>query len=282
MIEVNRLNFSYTNKPFITDVTFSVKAGEIFGLLGPSGAGKSTLQKLMCGLLTGYKGSVRVMDTEVKERKNSFYEHIGIDFEFPALYEKLTARQNLEFFGSLYSIKLRNIDELLACVELSNDGDKKVSDFSKGMKSRLGFIRALINDPQILFLDEPTAGLDPTNARMMKDVIIKEKKKGKSVILTTHNMADATELCDRVAFIVNGKIAAMDTPHALTMLGGGGKLRYTWLDDGREQSAECLLDKTGKDLRLKELIALGKLLTVHSCEPSLGDVFMDVTGRTLV
>lgn len=282
MIEIKNLTFSYTRQPFITDMTFSVDQGEIFGFLGPSGAGKSTLQKILTGLLPQYGGSVKVFGKEVKRQGKDFYERIGIDFEFPTLYEKLTARQNLAFFGSLYEKPPQDVEGLLASVELGCDGDKKVSDYSKGMKGRLGFLRALINDPDILFLDEPTSGLDPANARLMKNVILAEKARGKTVILTTHNMVDAQELCDRVAFIVSGRIAALDTPHALVMGKGAASLTYSWMEDGRERTRECLLTETGKDQQLQTLIRDGRLLTIHSAEPDLSDIFMEVTGRPLL
>lgn len=281
MIEINDLSFSYTKQPFIENMSFSVKQGEILGFLGPSGAGKSTLQKILTGQLPNYSGGVRVFGQEVSAHGRDFYERIGIDFEFPTLYEKLTARENLAFFASLYAPPLRNIDELLAGVELSHDADKKVSEYSKGMKSRLGFLRALINDPDILFLDEPTSGLDPANSRLMKRMILDEKERGKTVILTTHNMQDAQELCDHVAFIVNGSIAALDTPHALILKRGAASLRYSWLEDGTEMSGECALDGTGADERLKKLISESRLITAHSAEPNLGDIFMELTGRSL-
>ena len=208
MIEVKDLQFSYNKNEFIKEINFKVEKGMIFGFLGPSGAGKSTLQKILTGLITNYKGHAIVNGVECKHHTNIFYENIGVDFEFPTLYEKLTARENLKFFASLYTHQTRSIDQLLESVGLQNDADKKVSDYSKGMKSRLNFIKALINDPDILFLDEPTSGLDPTNSRMMKDLILLEKNKGKIIILTTHNMEDATELCDQVAFIINGQICA--------------------------------------------------------------------------
>lgn len=281
MIEINGLSYSYTKIPFIQGMTFSVDKGSILGFLGPSGAGKSTLQKILTGQLKGYGGSVRAFGKEVRMHGRDFYERIGIDFEFPTLYEKLTARQNLQFFGSLYAKPSRNIDALLDSLELTLDADKKVSEYSKGMKSRLGFLRALINDPEILFLDKPTSGLDPANARLMKNIILKEKANGKTVILTTHNMQDAQEICDRVAFIVGGRIAALDTPHNLIMRKGASSLRYSWPEDGAERFGECPLDETGTDFRLQELIAEDKLLTIHSAEPTLGDIFMEITGRAL-
>ena len=262
-------------------MSFSVEKGEIFGFLGPSGAGKSTLQKLLTGLLPQYRGSVKVMGQEVSAHKRDFYEHIGIDFEFPTLYEKLTARENLDFFSSLYSGEKRTANELLAAVELSADADKRVADFSKGMKSRLNFVRALVHKPDILFLDEPTSGLDPTNARLMKDMILAERAKGVTVILTTHNMQDARELCDRVAFIVGGELKALDTPHALIMRRGAGSLSYTYNQDGKEITGQCPISETGSDERLLALIKEGALTSVHSAEPNLGDIFMEITGRAL-
>ncbi|HCU3061896.1 TPA: ABC transporter ATP-binding protein [Clostridioides difficile] len=280
MIDVKKLYFSYTDKPFVENVSFHVGRGEIFGFLGPSGAGKSTIQKVLTGLNTRYKGSVKVAGTEIREHTNQFYENIGVDFEFSTCYEKFTARQNLAYFASLYEKQPRSIDELLHMVGLENDGDKKVADFSKGMRSRLNFIKALVHDPDILFLDEPTSGLDPTNSRLMKDIILAEKKRGKTIIITTHNMFDATELCDQVAFIVAGKVSALDSPHNLIMSREAAKIQYTYYDKG-EKTGECLLDRTTEDKLLKSLISENRLLSIHSSEPTLNDIFVDITGRTL-
>ncbi len=280
MILVKNLSFSYTDRPFIKDINFSVSAGEIFGFLGPSGAGKTTLQKILTGLICTYQGSAAIDGMECKGHKKGFYENIGVDFEFSTLYEKLTARQNLQFFASLYTRQPMSNLALLEAVGLQNDADKRVSDYSKGMKSRLNFIKALLHDPAILFLDEPTSGLDPTNSRMMKDMILAEKKKGKTIILTTHNMLDATELCDKVAFIVNGEICALDTPHNLIMSKGAAAVKYTYLDNG-EQTAECLLSKISEDVKLQNIIKNNQLLSIHSGEPTLNDIFIELTGRTL-
>lgn len=281
MITVENLSFSYTKSPFISGMSFSVSEGEIFGFLGPSGAGKSTLQKILLGMLLTYQGSAIVDGVECKAVTNRFYENIGVDFEFSTMYEKLTAKENLRFFSSLYEKKPRPIDELLQMVGLEHDADKRVADYSKGMKSRLNFIKALLHDPHLLFLDEPTSGLDPTNSRMMKDIILEEKAKGKTVLLTTHNMQDAAELCDRVAFIVNGKICALDSPHNLIMSKGAATVTYTWIENG-EQSASCPLDRLSANEQLKGLIAENRLQSIHSSEPTLNDIFMDITGRTLL
>lgn len=282
MITIDGLSFGYGKTPFIEDMNFSVEKGEIFGFLGPSGAGKSTLQKLLIGLLPGYSGSIRVFGEEVRKHGRDFYERIGIDFEFPTLYAKLSARENLRFFASLYKNAVRDPDKLLSRVDLLRDADKKISEFSKGMKSRLCFIRSLLNDPDILFLDEPTGGLDPTNARLVKDMILEERAKGKTVILTTHRMEDAQEMCDRVAFIVSGRIAVLDTPRALILKRGAASLRYSWLENGVENTVDCPLDRTGEDGRLSGLIREGRLLTIHSAEPNLGDIFIEITGRSLL
>ncbi|MFL8799244.1 MULTISPECIES: ABC transporter ATP-binding protein [unclassified Clostridioides] len=280
MIKVDNLSFSYTDRDFLQNINFKVGKGEILGFLGPSGAGKSTLQKILIGMITNYKGSVVVNGIESKKCSNKFYENIGVDFEFPSLYEKLTAIENLKYFGSLYSQKLLPIDELLKSVGLENEGNKKISEYSKGMKSRLNFIKALLHNPDILFLDEPTSGLDPSNSKIMKDIILSEKSKGKTIILTTHNMLDATELCDRVAFIVNGKISALDTPHNLIMSKGAIKIRYTYFDNG-EKTSECFLNNTSNDKNLNMLIKKNKLLSIHSSEPTLNDIFIEITGRNL-
>lgn len=281
MIKVENLCFSYTKKPFIDNMSFTVDRGEIFGFLGPSGAGKTTLQKILIGMLTAYSGSASINGVECGRHSNHFYEDIGVDFEFSTLYEKLTARQNLNFFAALYKKKSRSIDELLTSVGLENDGDKRISGYSKGMKARLNFIKAIMHDPSVLFLDEPTSGLDPTNSRMMKDLILAEKAGGKTIILTTHNMEDAAELCDRVAFIVNGQICALDSPHNLIMSRGAAQVSYTYFENG-EQSACCSLNQISKDHKLHQLIQENRLLSIHSSEPTLNDIFMDITGRTLV
>lgn len=281
MIEVKDLYFSYTKTPFLKDINFSVHKGEIFGFLGPSGAGKSTLQKVLTGLCRNYQGTARILDTDSNHLDNEFYENIGVDFEFPSLFEKLTARENLKYFASLYSGRKREIDELLKEVGLLEHADKKVSTFSKGMKSRLNFIKSLVHDPQILFLDEPTSGLDPNNAKIMKDMILKERNKGKTIIITTHNMLDATELCDRVVFIVDGQMKALDTPHNFIMQRGAARVTYSFVENGSEQVRTTMLTELGNDEVLKKLISENRITSIHSLEPTLSDIFIELTGAQL-
>lgn len=281
VIEVKDLYFSYTKIPFLKDINFTVNKGEIFGFLGPSGAGKSTLQKVLTGLCTNYEGTARILGIDSNKHGKDFYEKIGVDFEFPSLFEKLTARENLDYFASLYSGETRDVDELLKEVGLYEHADKKVSDFSKGMKSRLNFIKSLVHNPEILFLDEPTSGLDPNNAQIMKDMIMKEREKGKTIIITTHNMQDATELCDRVVFIVDGQMKALDTPHNFIMKRGAAKVTYSYMENGKEQSNTSVLSELSDDMLLKELISGNRIIAIHSAEPTLSDIFMELTGAQL-
>lgn len=281
VIEVKDLYFSYTKTPFLKNINFSVSQGEIFGFLGPSGAGKSTLQKVLTGLCTNYQGTARILNIDSNKHGKEFYEKIGVDFEFPSLFEKLTARENLKYFAALYSGEKRDVDELLKEVGLFDHADKKVSAFSKGMKSRLNFIKSLVHNPQILFLDEPTSGLDPNNAKVMKDMILKERDKGKTIIITTHNMSDATELCDRVVFIVDGQMKALDTPHNFIMKRGAARVTYTFMENGIEQVKTTLLTELSSDEVLKKLISANRITSIHSAEPTLSDIFIELTGAQL-
>ena len=281
VIEVKDLYFSYTKAPFLKNINFSVNQGEIFGFLGPSGAGKSTLQKVLTGLCTNYQGTARILNIDSNKHGKDFYENIGVDFEFPSLFEKLTARENLNYFASLYSGEKRDIDELLKEVGLFEHADKKVSAFSKGMKSRLNFVKSLLHNPQILFLDEPTSGLDPNNAKVMKDMILKERDKGKTIIITTHNMSDATELCDRVVFIVDGQMKALDTPHNFIMKRGAARVNYTFMENGMEQVKTTLLAELSSDEVLKKLISENRITSIHSADPTLSDIFIELTGAQL-
>lgn len=275
------LKYRASKQDTIRGISFDVREGEIFGFLGPSGAGKSTMQKILTGTLRDYRGSVRIFDTEMKYRTRDYYEHIGVDFEFPNFYGKFTALENLQYFASLYSGRTENPLELLEKVGLHLDADKKVSSYSKGMKMRLGFIRALLHNPQLLFLDEPTSGLDPANARILKDMILEQKKLGKTIILTTHNMHDAEELCDRVAFIAAGTVKAIDSPHALRKSNADTQVEYSYLADGKEQQNVCRLSKLACATDFQSALKEGALTSIHSKEQTLEDVFISLTGRGL-
>lgn len=284
MIEVIGLHFTYPNRSEQTlrGLDFVIPTGEIFGFLGPSGAGKSTTQKLLIGVLKGYQGSVKVMGSEIRDIGPDYYERIGVAFEFPNFYSKFTVLENLKLFRSLYKGRTEDPMRLLELVNLADAANMKVSQLSKGMKMRLNFCRALLQDPDILFLDEPTSGLDPVNAKRMKELILAKKAAGKTVLITTHNMQAAEELCDRVAFIVDGEIKLIDSPRELKLRKGRKELRVEFRKNGQLKEALFPLDGIGGNDQFFKIIKNDMLETIHSQEASLEQIFIEVTGRQLI
>ncbi len=283
MIQVQDLTFTYHSgrEPAVRGLEFTVADGEIFGFLGPSGAGKSTTQKIIIGLLRGYGGSVAVLGRDLADWGPDFYERIGVSFEVPNLYLKLTARENLAYFGSLYRRNAHSPEELLELVDLSKDGLTPVGQFSKGMKNRLNVARALLHDPALLFMDEPTVGLDPVNARRIKDIIRRQQEAGKTIFLTTHDMTVADELCDRVAFLVDGRIVLIDAPRELKLRYGQHQVRVEYLEDGRTRDRSFPLEGLGESSEFLDLLRRADVQTIHTLEASLADVFIQVTGQRL-
>ncbi|MEK4250076.1 ABC transporter ATP-binding protein [Paenibacillus sp. FSL W7-1287] len=284
MIDVQNLNFTYPGRlePTIHGMSFNIQKGEVFGFLGPSGAGKSTTQKILIGILKGYQGSVKVMDKEIKDIGPNYYERIGVAFEFPNFYSKFSVLENLKFFGSLYAGRTENPKTLLEQVGLDQATNMKVSQLSKGMKMRLNFCRALLNNPDILFLDEPTSGLDPVNAQRMKELILEKRKEGKTVLITTHNMQAAEELCDRVAFIVDGQIKLIDSPRELKLRKGKQRIVVEYRNEGELMSAAFPQQGIGENHTFLNLIKEYSIETIHSQEASLEQIFIEVTGRRLI
>jgi fluoroquinolone transport system ATP-binding protein len=284
VIAVRKLTFTYpgATEPAVRDVDFDVGRGEIFGFLGPSGSGKSTTQKLLIGLLRNHTGDVLIWDREPAAWGTTLYERIGVSFELPNHYLKLTGVENLRFFASLQPGPTLDPRALLAAVGLADDADARVGTYSKGMRMRLTFARALINEPDLVFLDEPTSGLDPVNARRVKSMILDLKARGRTVFLTTHDMATADELCDRVAFIVDGRIAALDSPSELRLARSRRVVRVGYRTlDGRLTAAEYDIDGLADNDAFLATLRNTKVETLHSSEASLDDVFVDVTGRSL-
>jgi fluoroquinolone transport system ATP-binding protein len=283
MITVENLSFTYPRAaaPAIRGLSFGIARGEIFGFLGPSGAGKSTTQKILIGLLKDYRGQVSVLGKDLKYWRADYYERIGVSFEAPNHYLKLTALENLRYFAALYGAATREPRGLLERVGLGADGDKPVSQFSKGMKNRLNVARALLHDPELLFLDEPTTGLDPVNARLVKELIEEQRAAGKTVFLTTHNMTVADELCDRVGFIVDGEVRLIDAPRELRLRYGRRVARVEYQTDGRMASRDFPLETLGDDADFIALLRGGKVQTIHTLEATLEDIFIEVTGRRL-
>ncbi len=282
-INVREMSFAYpgVGRPTVRELSFDVERGETFGFLGPSGAGKSTTQKVLIGLLRGYEGEVEVMGKDLRSWGPDYYEHIGVSFELPNHYQKLTALENLDFFRSLYRKATEDPRELLERVGLGGDANTRVSRFSKGMQMRLTFARALLHRPELVFLDEPTAGLDPVNARNIKGIVMDLKREGRAVFLTTHDMTVAGELCDRVAFIVDGRIALTDSPRELKIRQGARKVRVEYGEGGRTAASEFPLDGLGDDEEFLRLLREERIETIHTEEATLEDVFIRTTGRRL-
>jgi fluoroquinolone transport system ATP-binding protein len=282
-LNIQNLEFTYpkAEKKALNNVSFHIKKGEIFGFLGPNGAGKSTTQKVIIGLLKGYNGNIDLLGNNLTNWKSDLYEHIGVCFEFPNHYQKLTAFENLELFSSFYKNKTVDPHELLQMVDLDKDANQRVGSFSKGMKTKLNFARSLLNNPQMLFLDEPTTGLDPVSARQIKNIILEKKKEGTSIFLTTHNMTDADELCDRVGFMVDGTLVLIESPKDLKLRHGKKLVKVEYLHNGDLAREEFTLAGLGSNKTFLSLLNSGRVQTIHTEEATLDDVFIKVTGRQL-
>lgn len=283
MIRVENLRYTYpgSDKQVLKGISFDIQKGEIFGFLGPSGAGKSTTQKVLNGLLKGFEGAVHINGTDLTRMERSFYERIGVAFEFPNLYLKLSALENLRLYASFFKSATRDPEELLALVQLDGDRDTRVEAFSKGMKMRLSFVRALLNHPDLLFLDEPTAGLDPANARIMKDIILDLQKQGVTVFLTTHHMDDAGELCKRLAFMVEGSLPVIDYTQELRLRHGKKTVRVEYRQGEDILTEEFPMDQLASNTSFSHILRNREILTIHTQEASLEDIFIRVTGKQL-
>jgi fluoroquinolone transport system ATP-binding protein len=276
---VEHLHFQYPKgtHEVIKDISFSVEEGKIFGLLGPSGAGKSTTQKLLAKLISGYQGSIQYHGKDLSSYDKSFYEEIGIGFEMPVHFNKLTARENLDYFGNLYQRHL-DYETLLTRVGLREAANQAVGEYSKGMKVRLNFVRALLNDPKMIFLDEPTAGLDPSNAKIIKDIIRECRDAGKTVFITTHLMGDVEQLCDHVVFMNKGKISETATVRDLKLKYGRKEIRIEYWDKNDLQSRFFPLSGIGANEEFLSALKSNQIETIHSGETTLEDIFIKLTG----
>jgi fluoroquinolone transport system ATP-binding protein len=284
MIEVKDLLFTYHGQalPTLKNISFEVDDKEIFGFLGPSGAGKSTTQKVLTGVLKNYMGSVMLRGVEVNNIGKKFYENIGVAFEFPNLYLKFTALENLKLFSSFYTCEKHDPEELLKKVGLWEDRNLAVEAFSKGMRMRLNFIRAILHKPKLLFLDEPTSGLDPVNSRIIKDIILGLRDAGTTVFLTTHNMADADELCNRIAFMIDGQLPIIESPRKLKLQHGKKSVMVRYRENNDERSAEFELEALGENKEFQRVINECPIETIHTQEATLEDIFIKVTGKHLI
>ncbi len=285
MLSVESLAYTYPEgTEAVRGVDFAIEQGEIFGFLGPSGAGKSTTQKVLIRLLRGFQGQITVLGKPLNEWDDSYYEQVGVAFELPNHYQKLTARENLSLFRTLYSGDTRDPAELLEMVGLAEDANTRLSQFSKGMQMRLNFVRALIHQPDLLFLDEPTTGLDPVNGQKIKEILRQQKEEGRTIFLTTHDMTVADQICDRVAFIVDGKITLIDSPRNLRLQHGQRRVRVEYHKDETSspaQHAEFPLDGLADSDQFLNILRTNRIETIHTQEATLEDIFIQTTGRSL-
>lgn len=280
-IRVRDLAFTYPGRehPAIQQMTFEVARGEVFGFLGPSGAGKTTTQRVLIGLLDGWTGDVEVLGRDRRSWGTALYDRIGVAFELPVGYPRLTGREDLTHFANLHAGARRDVEELLDSVGLSKVADAQVGSYSKGMRVRLNLARALLHEPDVLFADEPTAGLDPVNTGMVREHILDQKERGRTVVVTTHDMDTATAVCDRVVFILDGRIVACDSPRAFRLAHARPELRVEYRTDDGVTAARFPLGQAPPEL--VALLSSDRVETVHTSVATLGEVFAEVTGRRL-
>ena len=290
IVEARRLNYTYpgADRAALDGLDFGIEEGEVFGFLGPNGSGKTTTQNLLTRILRGYGGSVEVFGRDLRSHDDSYYNSIGVCFEFPNLYEKLTAEENLGFYRAFFDAPTDEAGTVLERLDLPVGDKRNVGQWSKGMKMRLTLGRSLLNRPRLWFLDEPTTGQDPQHAVLIRKLIRERASEGTTVFLTTHDMTVADELCDRVAFLVDGRIALVDSPRKLKLAHARTVARVEYrerpdmpdMDDTLRRDFDLNVAK--EKSAFVDVVQNRDVLTIHTQEPSLEDVFLEVTGRELL
>ena len=280
-IEVRDLHFAYGDVKAVDGVTFSLGQGEIVSVLGPNGAGKSTTIKMIIGQLRPDSGQIEILGLPMPKDRDEIQARMGVCFEEKNLYTAMSAEENLRFFAKLFGIKDLDTDVLLSRVDLTSRAKDRVSGFSKGMRQRLMMARALVNQPDVLVLDEPTDGLDPVSAIAVRELVRKEAQRGAAVLLTTHDMHEADELSDRVAFVNAGKILVSDTPEALKLQHGTRSVLIRTRDGDGVSEQVFPLDTPEASEQVAAAVSDPNLLTVHTEEATLEDVFVEYAGRGL-
>ncbi len=281
VIDVRSISYAYGKKKAVDGISFSIAKGEVFGFLGPNGAGKSTTIKMLTGQLIPQSGEISILGHPVRGHSKEVHQLMGVCFEEKNLYPQMSGEENLSFFAGLFGIKRPDIMGLLRQVDLHDRAKDRVSNYSKGMRQRLMIARALINNPEVLFLDEPTDGLDPVSAQTIRNLIKRKAAEGTAVLLTTHGMVEADQLSDRVAFINEGRLYAVDTPENLKLKHGTRTATVRLRRNGTIEEEVVPLDATSSGEALKLAVGSGEVLTIHTQEASLEDIFIKMTGRTL-
>jgi len=283
VLEASDLRYAYPGRsePVLRGLEFHIGAGEVFGFLGPNGSGKTTTQKLLTRILPGYGGRIVVFGRDLAAQGPELFNRIGVCFELPNLYEKLTAEENLEFYRGFFDVATDEPRSVLERLDLPVDDERPVAAWSKGMRMRLALGRSLLNRPSLWFLDEPTTGQDPAHAVEIRRLVRERAEAGTSVFLTTHNMTVAEELCDRVAFLVDGAIRVLDAPRALKLAHRSRVARVEYRRADALATEDFDLDRPEEKEAFLVRVRDSEVETIHTREPSLEDVFLRVTGRRL-
>ena len=277
-IKINNISKSFGSKTVLDDINLDVEEGEIFGLLGPSGAGKTTLIKILTGQLKGEHGTTAINGIDSQQLKSTDYSSFGIMMDNFGVYERLSCFDNLKVFARIYRLDEEDVRAALSDVGLGSAGKTAAGNLSKDMKNRLRLARVFMINPSVLFLDEPTSGLDPATSEDIQQLILAEKKKGKTIFLTTHNMAEAEKLCDHVALLHKGKIVEYGSPQEVCRRYNHQKKLLIHLTDGTDEEIPT---DTHSAETVYELMKNNLVETIHSSEPNLETVFLELTGEEL-
>lgn len=278
MIQCHSVYKSFSNKTVINGIDIDIPNGQIFGLLGPSGAGKTTLIKILTGQLEYDSGSVTILNKSVQKLTGEDKKKIGIMMDQFGVYERLSCVDNLKIYADIYGIPYRKAKETLEYVGLGEAINKPASHLSKGMGVRLRLARVFMHSPEIIFLDEPTSGLDPMSMKTIHKIILEKKREGCTIFLTTHNMEEASSLCDTVALLNDGFIVEQGEPKELCRKYNNKKKILLHLLNGVDME---LSHESGAAKKIYELLKSNEIATIHSSEPTLETVFLELTGRNL-
>ena len=272
MIRVENVSKSFGSKKALHQISFEIKEGEIFGFLGPSGSGKTTMINVLTGQLAADQGKTVLLGKNSQDLTSNDLEQIGIVSDGSGFYEKMSLYKNLLIYAKLYGLKSDRVNQVLQQVGLADAKDIIAERLSTGMKQRMFLARALLNAPKILFLDEPTSGLDPTTSKMIHTLLQELKQAGTTIFLTTHDMHEATLLCDRLSLLNKGNLIEYGSPQDIIQKYHVDKKVHVVYNDGREQIVP-----------FEELPHLDTtdLMVVHSCEPTLEEIFISLTGEKL-
>lgn len=273
VIEVRDLVKRFGDQAALDGISFEIKEGEIFGFLGPSGSGKTTTINILTGQLLINSGSAKIFGKEVLALDSEDLAQIGIVSDTSGFYEKMTLYKNIQVYSKWHGVSNSRVDELLQRIGLYESRNKPAEKLSTGMKQRMLLVRALINRPKFLFLDEPTSGLDPATSCMIHDWLLELKEEGTTIFLTTHDMQEATLLCDRVSLLYQGKLVETGRPKDLIQKYYQDKRVRLLYTDGHEVELPYS--------ELSQLEQVDEIETIHSCEPTLEDIFISLTGGKL-